>query len=74
MRLEVFFNKEKGTHLKCKKKTGSNIAAHAWRNNLSSDFNNARVTNKESSELEKPWNLGTLLTLIGSRQNNTLVF
>ena len=27
-------------------KTGSNIAAHAWRNNHSIDFNNARVINK----------------------------
>ena len=27
-------------------KTGSNISVHAWRNNHSIDFNNARVTNK----------------------------
>ena len=34
-------------------KTGSNIAAHAWRNNHSVDFNNARVIDKGNVRIRK---------------------
>ena len=34
-------------------KTGSNIAAHAWRNNHSIDFNNARVIDKGNFRIQK---------------------
>ena len=41
----MFLNEEKGTHVRNAEicKSGSNIAALAWRNNYSTDFNNARV-------------------------------
>ena len=40
------FNEEKGTH-------GSNISVHAWRNNHSIEFNNARVIDKGNFRIRK---------------------
>ena len=34
--------------------TGSNISVHAWRNNHSIDFNNARVIYKGNFRIRKP--------------------
>ena len=44
----------KGTHSKCKIcKTGSNIAAHAWHNNHSIDFNKGRIIDKDIFRIRK---------------------
>ena len=49
------FSRRKKEHIRNVKlcKTASNIAAHAWRNNHSVDFNNARVTDKGNFRIRK---------------------
>ena len=49
------FSTRKKEHIRNVKicKTGSNIAAHAWRNNHSIDFNNARVIGKGNFRIRK---------------------
>ena len=51
-----YFSTRKKKHIRNVKlvcKTGSNIAAHAWRNNHSIDFNNARVIDKGNFRIRK---------------------
>ena len=54
-KLECFLRTRKKEHIRNVKlrKTGPNIAAHAWRNNHSIDFNNARVIDKGNFRIRK---------------------
>ena len=80
--LEFFLSEEKARkkeriwHVKiCK--TRSNIAAHAWRNNHSIDFNNARVFDKGILESWHTANTNDSMkqtTIPSCCQNNTLFF
>ena len=55
VKLEGVFQRGKRNTFEMKKmcKTGSNISVHAWRNNHSVDFNNARVNDKGNFRIRK---------------------
>ena len=55
MRLEGVFQRARRNTSRNVKiyKTGSNITAHTWRNNHSTDFNNARVNDKGIFRIRK---------------------
>ena len=58
------FSTRKKEHIRNVKicKTGCSIAAHAWRNNHSIDFNNARVIDKGNFRIRKTlesWHIAT---------------